>query len=201
MWTSARKQLCAAHQEWTIMDGLQQPLAGASGFWLSSCSAWTRSQNSGLKNPNTWWPEAGQASKEPDLGAVRRRQTDKAFKSLPKKWKRKGMYLQTEKARSKQGTCWGFIVPGRLELPAQVWSRQVPASNHMSHSAQKTSSLSLSVLAASMPAAVRCWRTTARCRKTTQYTAFDFEAESGQIKVFSGGSMLPDTPKLQGSFH
>lgn len=138
MWTSACKRPYAAHQEWTITDGLQQLLAGASGFWLSSCSVWTRSQNSGLKNPNIWWPEAGQASKEPDLGAARRRQTDKPFQSLPKKRKRKGTYLQTEKARSKQGTCWGFVIPGRLEMPAKVWGRQVPASNHICPTVHRT---------------------------------------------------------------
>lgn len=113
------------------MDGLQRPSAGASGFWLSSCSAWTRSWNSGLMNPNIWWPETGQASKQQHPGAVRCRETDKAFQPFPKKQKRKGTCLQPKKGRSKQGTGWGFILPSRSELPVKVWSRQVPASHHV----------------------------------------------------------------------
>lgn len=194
MWTSANRQLCAAPQAWMTTAGSQLPLAGASGFWPSSCSAWTRSSNSGLMNPNTWWPEAQQASKQQHWGAVRRRQTDKGFQTLAKELKRRENTFSQKKARSKQGC---FTLSGRLELPAKVWSRQVPVSHHICATVQKSSFFP-------EPSHACCEHSSRRRGWGTSYQpivhgletiwcmTFEFDTESGQIKLFSGAPALPE---------
>lgn len=88
------------------------------------------------------------------------------------------------KARSKRGTCWGFILPCRVELPAKVWSSQVPARHHTHPTVdRKPVPRVLFLLDVSVPAATRhqkiSYRSIAHCLKANQCITFDFETESG----------------------
>lgn len=196
-WTSAGKRPRAALRAWTTTGGSQRPSAGASGFWPSSCSAWTRSWNSGLMSPNTWWPEAERASKRQHRGAVGAGRLTKHFKHLLRNTKRKGTHLQPKKARSKQGSCRGFTLSGRLELPAKVWGRQVPASHHRCATVQNPPLFpEPSRACCAHSSRRRGWGTSyqpiAHYLETTWSMVFGSDTESGHIKLFSGASTLPE---------